>query len=163
MINLVSFFVAATTQQAPIAFHLEFVIAIIVLAGVLITAFASLAAAVFAFRGNKNASEINKAVNNRPKGDPTLYELVSSYGTSIKAHTEHMHVLREDLTEVKSDVKELKGWKTSYEDGPMESGKEARDFSTQTEKSFEEIKKLIKNSGCPVRLGQLEECLDKKD
>jgi hypothetical protein len=46
------------------------------------------------------AADVNRAVNNRPSGEPTLYELVREIKTVVESHGADMAVIRYRLTEI---------------------------------------------------------------
>lgn len=62
---------------------LDVTVAVIAFLGVLVSAIASVRAARQAGKARTEAAAVNRAVNNRPEGDPSLYDLVRSQGFKL--------------------------------------------------------------------------------
>jgi hypothetical protein len=118
------------------------VVALITLAGTIMSSFIALAAAVF-------ASRANKAVNGRGAGEPVIYDMVK---------------------ETRDKVVLLQAWKDDYNGGPLDTGDKVDAFVSKVEKindtceslgpKFEHLGKEIRKYGCPVKLGEVKECVN---
>ena len=118
----------------------ETIVAMVTLAGVILSV-------GFAHAANKNAGEANRAVNNRPAGEPSIYKLV---------HDTFKKVVHID------------NWKDSYDGGPLDSGPKVEVFVDGVIALHKDVKGLhtqldalnlaVIKYGCPVKLGQEKEC-----
>jgi hypothetical protein len=121
-------------------FNTSTVVALITLAGTLFTAIVALASAVW-------ASQANKAVNNRGTGEPIIYDMVK---------------------ETRDKVVVMENWKHDYEGGSLDTGEKVEKFVSKVDKiaercgdvndKLEDIKKDVRKYGCPVKLGERNDC-----
>jgi hypothetical protein len=130
-----------TTMEAiPIDLTLDpnTVVALLTLCGVILSTF-------YARHAKTEASQANKAVNQRGPGEPTLYQLVLN---------------------MFAKVEQISKWKATYEGGPLDEGSKVRSFVEKVdsiEKTVKELKQDVKTYGCPVKLRDAEKCLQETD
>lgn len=128
-----------------LSLNTETVVALITLAGVILSIGYGRAA-------NKNANAANCAVNNRGPNEPVIYEMVrDTYKTVLN----------------------MEGWKDSYEGGPLDSGDKVVAFVDRVDtmhgdiinlyREMQETRKDVKKYGCPVKMGQSDDCVEGRD
>jgi hypothetical protein len=124
------------------ALHLETVIAVLSLLGITLTGF-------WAYISKREASGANAAVNHIEAGDKPIYDMIRD--------------THDDVKEIREAVSDLKNWRASYQDGPLDSGAKVLQYLHDIDHQFENLERKIQKYGCPVRLGDEVTCLSTPD
>lgn len=107
------------------AFHVETIVALITLAGVMLTG-------IWAYSARNSSHAANRAVNNRGSNAPIIYDMVRDTHERVK--------------DISNKVDELSKWKAGFEGSSLTDGAAVERLVTKVDKIENDIIKY----GCPV-------------